>query len=97
MPLWWWVYLVVGNTVLAVGVALVYAVLYHGIPGRGVWKGVWFGFLVWAAALLPVAFTLYAMVRVSKTIALLAAVEPLTEYVIYGAILAMIYGEPEER
>jgi hypothetical protein len=94
MPGWWWVFLVAGNTVLAVGVAFVYAILYEGLPGRGVWKGVWFGLLIWLAALLPVAFTLAAIVDVSAKLAIVAAVEPLAEYTIYGAMTAAIYGEP---
>jgi hypothetical protein len=97
MPAWWWVLLVVGNTVLAVAVAFVYAILYDGIPGRGVRKGLWFGFLVWLAALLPVAFTLAVIVNVSATVVALATFEPLTEYLIYGAMMAAIYGDPRAR
>jgi hypothetical protein len=94
MPAWWWALLVVGNTALAVGVAFVYAILYEGIPGRGVRKGLWFGFLVWLAALLPVAFTLAVIVDVSAALAAVAVVEPLVEYLVYGAMTAAIYGEP---
>ncbi len=97
MPAWWWVLLVVGNTVLAFGPVFVYAILYDGIPGRGVWKGVWFGFLVWLAALLPVAFTLAVIVNVSAALVMVAIFEPLAEYLIYGAIVAAIYGDPRGR
>lgn len=97
MPAWWWVLLVVGNAVLGVAVALVYAVLYDGIPGRGVRKGLWFGFLVWLAALLPVAFTLAVVVNVSATVVALATFEPLIEYLAYGAMIAAIYGDPRAR
>ena len=86
-----------GNTLLAVVVALVYAVLFEGIPGRGVRKGLAFGLVVWLVGVLPATFTMYILVNISGWAVLYFTLQGLAEYLAYGAIIAAIYGEGPRR
>ena len=90
----WWVYLIIGNTVLAVVVGLVYALLYDGIPGRGVSKGFAFGCILWLVGVLPPAFTMHVLTVVNGWTVLYLSLQGLVEYLAYGALIALIYGEP---
>ncbi len=48
-------------------------------------------------ALRPVAFTLAVIVNVSAPLTVVATFEPLTEYLIHGATVAAIYGDPRRK
>lgn len=52
---------------------------------------------MWLAALLPVAFTLAVIVKASAALVVVATFEPLAEYLIYGAMVAAICGDPRGR
>jgi len=71
--------------------ALVFAVLYKGIPGTGVKKGLIYGLLVWLVgagtgiAALPFAMTIAA------TVVIYWIIQALVFNLIGGAILAAIY------
>ena len=94
MSVGWWVYLVMGNTALAVVLALVYAVLYDGIPGRGVRKGLVFGLIVWLVGVLPPVFTMHVLTVMNGWAILYFTTQSLFEHLAYGAIIAAIYGRP---
>ena len=94
MSLGWWAYLIGGNTLLAVVVALVFAVLYDGIPGSGIRKGFVFGLIVWLIGVLPAIFTMNVLTVMNGWAILYFTAQALVEYLTYGAIIAAIYGEP---
>ncbi len=93
MSLGWWTYLIMGNTVLAICVGIAYAILYHGIPGRGVRKGLAFGFIWWVIGILPVTFTIDVLTFINGAAILYITIQALIESLTYGAIIAVIYGE----
>lgn len=93
----WWAYLIFGNTVLAVIVGIVYAVLYDGIPGRGINKGLAFGLAVWLIGVLPAIFTLNVLTVINGWAILYFTSQALVEHLVYGIIIALIYGEPIRR
>jgi hypothetical protein len=89
----WWVFLVGGNTLLAIVYALVYAVLYHGIPGSGLRKGLAFGLIVWLVGVAPAIFTMYALVNIHGGALLYFLTQSLVEHLVYGAAVALVYGK----
>ncbi len=89
----WWLYLIVGNTALALLVALGYAVLFDGIPGRGWRKGLAFGLIFWLIAVLPGAFTVHVLTVTNEWTILYFTVQALIEVLTYGVIIAAIYGQ----
>lgn len=94
MPFSWWIYLAVGNTVASILPALAYAVLYEGIPGKGVWKGVIFGLIYWLGMFAPCMWALNVMTVINGQALLYLAIQTLIELPVYGAIGAWVYGEP---
>jgi hypothetical protein len=94
MSVGWWAYLIVGNTLLAVILGLAYAVLYDGIPGRGVRKGLAFGLIVWLIGVLPGTFTMNVLTVINGWAILYFTTQALVETLAYGAIIAVIYCEP---
>jgi hypothetical protein len=94
MSVGWWVYLIVGNTLLAVVLALAYAVLYYGIPGQGIRKGFAFGLIVWLIGVVPATWTLNVLTVVNGWAILYFTTQAIVEYQVYGAIIAVVYGEP---
>ena len=76
---------VLSGLILSIILVLVYAVLYKGIPGQGIKKGLWFGLLVWAVCVLPTAI---------KGVLIYLALSELVKLLILGAVIAAIYKEP---
>ena len=94
MSLGWWVFLIGGNTLLAIVFAVVYAILFKGIPGTGLRKGLVFGGIVWLVGVVPAIFTMYIMMNVHPAALLYFLTQSLVEYFVYGAAVALIYGQP---
>jgi hypothetical protein len=97
MSFGWWAFLIGGNTLLAIVYALVYAVLYHGIPGTGFRKGLVFGLIVWLVGVVPAIFTMYVLVNIHGGALLYFLTQSLVEHLVYGAAVALIYGKPALR
>ncbi len=95
MPLYWWIFLILGNTVLAIVVALVYAILYKGIPGRGIKKGLVFGFLTWLIGVLIPMFSMYILLKIATGTIIYFTLQGLFEYLLYGVIISAIYTEKD--
>lgn len=86
-----WPTLLLLNIVLALVFAWVFALLYKGIPGRGVTKGLVFGALAWLIGVLPPMTTLYLMTNIAPGALVYFTVQGLVEWLVYGAIIAAIY------
>lgn len=91
MPLTWLVFLLLGNLALAIILALVYTILYKGIPGRGIKKGLVFGFLLWPIGVLIPMFSMYVLLRIAGGAIIYFTIQGLVEYLIYGVIISTIY------
>ncbi|MHC5049419.1 MAG: DUF6789 family protein [Planctomycetota bacterium] len=92
MSVGWWIFLIGGNTVAAIVFALVYALLFHGIPGKGLFKGMVFGVIVWLIGVVPAIFTMYILVNIHPTALLYFLTQSLVEYLVYGPAVALVYG-----
>lgn len=93
MPIGWLIFLIVGNTILAMLVALAYAVFYKGIPGTGIKRGLVFAILLWPIGVLVPMFSMYVMLNIAKGAVLYFSLQGLVEYLIYGIVIASIYKE----
>lgn len=69
---------------------LVYAVLYKGIPGTGVKKGLMYGLLVWAVGSLGMASMPYYM-TIAPAVVLYWILNFLAAHLIYGLLVGIIY------
>lgn len=69
---------------------LVYAVLYKGIPGTGVKKGLMYGLLVWAIGSLGMASLPYYM-TIAPAVVLYWILNFLVAHLIHGLLVGAIY------
>ncbi|PKL72558.1 hypothetical protein CVV26_00920 [Candidatus Kuenenbacteria bacterium HGW-Kuenenbacteria-1] len=72
-----------------------FALLYHGIPGEKIEKGIWYGFLIWLVGILPGLFTTYMFINIAEIVIMYWIVNLLIERVIVGIIISLIY-KPRE-
>jgi hypothetical protein len=84
----------IGSFVLNVIIAIVYALLRNGIPGKNrITKGLVFGLCVWAVGMLPGMFSTYYFMTVATGVVIYWTILGLVEIPIKGIIIAAIYGK----
>ena len=84
----------IGSFILNIILAVVYALLKKGIPGRNNFlKGLNFGLCVWAVGMLPGMFSTYSFMTVATGAVIYWTILGLIEMPIKGLIIAAIYGE----
>lgn len=88
-----WPILFLMNIVLAIAFAWVFAVLYKGIPGKGAWKGLLFGFFAWIIGVVPAMATLYLMTNIAPIALFYFTAQGLFEWLVYGTVISVIYKE----
>lgn len=93
MPAGYLTFFILANTILAIFIAFLYAVLYKSIPGTGINKGLMFGLLMFPIAVLIPMFSIWAMFQIEGVTVLLFTAEQLIEILIYGTVIALIYKE----
>lgn len=79
--------------IVALLFALVYAVFYKGIPGKGVNKGLHYGFFIWLVSALSGMATMPFYMTIATTVVIYWIVQALVLSLIKGAILGAIYKE----
>ena len=83
-----------GVMALNIVLALVYALLVKGIPGKNkLIKGLVFGLCVWAVGALPAMLATYMFMTVGLTIVIYWTILGLVFTPLMGLIIAAIYGE----
>lgn len=82
-----------GGLVLNILLAYVYALFYKGIPGKGLMKGIWYGFGVWLVGTLPGMFAIYTLMTVANVVVIYWTVQWLVGNMLLGAVIAAIYKE----
>ena len=83
-----------GVMALNIVLALVYALLVKGIPGKNkLIKGLVFGLCVWAVGTLPAMLSTYMFMTVGLTIVIYWTITGLIFTPLMGLIIAAIYGE----
>lgn len=88
-----WPALLLMNITLAVVFAWVFALLYRGVPGTGIRKGIIFGLLAWLIGVIPPMTTLYLMTRIAPGALLYFTIQGLFEWLVYGLVMSVIYRE----
>jgi len=84
----------IGSFLLNIILAVVYALLRKGIPGKNkLVKGLVFGLSVWAVGMLPGMFCTYYFMTVATGVVIYWTILGLVEMPIKGLIIAAIYGE----
>jgi len=84
----------IGSFLLNIILAVVYALLRKGIPGKNkLTKGLIFGLCVWAVGMLPGMFATYSFMTVATGVIIYWTILGLVEMPIRGLIIAAIYGE----
>ncbi len=79
---------------LNIVLALVYALLVKGIPGKNkLIKGLVFGLCVWAVGTLPAMLGTYLFMTVALTVVIYWTIAGLVFTPLMGLIIAAIYGE----
>jgi len=75
---------------------LVFAILYKGIPGKGVFKGMIYGVLVWLVGALTGMASMPFYMTISTTVVIYWIIQQLVLGVINGAIVGVIYKEKKK-
>ncbi|MFA6216420.1 MAG: hypothetical protein WDL87_02040 [Candidatus Omnitrophota bacterium] len=84
----------IGSFLLNIVLAVVYALLQKGIPGKNkLTKGLIFGLCAWAVGMLPGMFSTYSFMTVATGVVIYWTILGLVEAPIKGIIIAAIYGE----
>ena len=84
----------IGGLLLNMVLAVVYALLRKGIPGKNkLAKGILFGLCVWAVGMLPGMFSTYAFMTVATGVVIYWTLIGLVELPLKGLIISSIYGE----
>ena len=76
--------------------ALVFAILYKGIPGKGVNKGMIYGVLVWIVGALAGIATMPFYMTIATTVVIYWIIGALVLSVINGAIVGALYKEKKK-
>lgn len=77
--------------------ALVFAIIYKGIPGKGVVKGMIYGVLVWIVGALSGMPTMPFYMTIATTVVIYWIIQQFALGVINGAIVGAIYKEKKKR
>ena len=84
----------IGGLLLNMVLAVVYALLRKGIPGKNkLAKGILFGLCVWAVGMLTGMFSTYAFMTVATGVVIYWTLIGLVELPLKGLIISSIYGE----
>lgn len=77
--------------VIAFLFTLVYAILYKGIPGKGVGKGLMYGLLLWLVGALSGMVTMPIYMTIATTVIVYWIIQALVHNLIAGLIVGAIY------
>ncbi|MDD5432827.1 MAG: hypothetical protein PHO70_07610 [Candidatus Omnitrophica bacterium] len=84
----------IGSLVLSILLAVVYALIQKGLPGKNkLVKGAVFGLCVWAVGMLPGMFATYTFMTVATTVTIYWTILGLIKSPLEGMIIAAIYGK----
>lgn len=83
----------VTNILFAFLLALVYALINKGLPGKGIVKGLWFGLFVWLVGALPGTFALGMVTIMAHGVVIYWLISFLVVNLWQGLLIAAIYGK----
>ena len=82
--------------IFAILLALVYALVCKGLPGKGIVKGLWFGLFVWLVGTLPGTFGLGMFSVIAQGVIVYWIISGLVTNLWQGLVIATIYGKGSE-
>jgi hypothetical protein len=88
-----WIFYVV-NAVISFFFTLIFS---KGYEGKGMGEGLRYGFYVGCLMATPMAYASYAMYPMPYSLALTWFICGIIEYLIYGAIVAMVFGSSKKE
>ncbi len=94
---WWLIFIITVNTILAIYLVVLYAILYKSIPKTGVKKGIIYGLLIYPLVVLISMFSVYSFFNIAGKAVIYFILEGLLEFIIYGAVIGLIYKIDEEK
>lgn len=83
----------IANIIFAFFLALVYSVIYQGLPGKGVVKGLWFGLFVWLIGGFPGTIALGMVTTMATGVVIYWVISFLAISLWQGLVIAAIYGK----
>ena len=84
------------GVVFAFLLAFAYSLVYKGLPGKGVVKGLWFGLFVWLVGGLPGNFALGMVTTMASGVVTYWILFSLVVSLWQGLIIAAIYGDSSQ-
>ena len=95
MPFVW---MTIGGVVAAFLLALVYALIQKGLPGKGIVKGLWYGLFVWLVGGLPGTWSLAVTTVMATGVVIYWIINFLVVSLWSGLLIAAIVGSgPKEE
>lgn len=89
----WLISMGILRILISIITTLGYALLYKGIPFKGIKKGMFYGLLIWLVALLPSRILLYLSMNISASIIIYWILNEIVSYMLLGAIIGILYKE----
>ncbi|MFH1428118.1 MAG: hypothetical protein ABIH39_00060 [Candidatus Margulisiibacteriota bacterium] len=87
----------IGSNIAGIGrsliLALVFAILYKGLPFEGIKKGVFYGVLVWMVGALSGMASMPFYMSINTTVVVYWIIQALVLTIINGIILGLVYKE----
>jgi len=81
----------IAGIIFSIMLALVYALIHKGLPGKGIIKGLSFGLFVWLVGTLPGNFALGCFSRINQTVIIYWIIAGLVIDLLRGLVIAAIY------
>ena len=92
---WDYVPILLAKFIALIIFALIFELLYPSIPGKGIWKGLYFAIIVYLITL-PARIDLFFFIRMSDAVNLWWAISHFIELSIVGTILGYIFRKKGE-
>ncbi|MBU1131386.1 hypothetical protein KJ840_04595 [Patescibacteria group bacterium] len=86
----WWLQILIFNLVVGLILALVYSVMYKGIPDKGLGKGIQYGFWIWLVGTVPGLLITMLTMTVPAELVVVWIITGLINLLIAGMILSSL-------
>ena len=87
-----WIY----QVLMVVGAFFFTFIFSKGFEGKGIMEGVRYGFYIGVWMSIGMAYGTYAMIAIPYSLALQWFIYGIIEYIIYGILLALVFGKKEK-
>ncbi len=92
----WFIWIVMISLLLSLLFVIGFVILWEGLPGRDIGKGLDYGWIVWVIATVPNVFSQLVFMNIATGYLIYALVFGLAKSLISGAIIAAVYKPPKK-